>query len=266
MKHKLLIGLTTLLLLTGTSALMAQKKLFFIGDNDFPPFSFKQEGKIVGRDVEIVEAIAKRLKFEINIALFPFKRLLEFTKAGKCDGSFALFKTPEREQFAHYVTAKPLHESTYKLFVLKGKSFPFTSLEHLKGKTIGKNLGFAVSPEFDKMVRENVIKVVEAEGIRRNMINLYQGEVDAISANYHVLLHMTRNDDSLANLIKKGGDYEALARPIKEQRGAFLVLSKAAKNIADKPAMVQKINRVIGEMQADGSWGGIYQKYIGNGR
>ena len=83
--------------------------LKFVTDDNFEPFAYIENGRIKGIDCDIVREMGRRLGVEIGIELVPWKRLLFMTETGKCDGSFSLFKTKEREEFGIFAFPVPLH-------------------------------------------------------------------------------------------------------------------------------------------------------------
>jgi len=97
MKHFALIFLFIFSIANSIANAEIGKPLLILADDDFPPYSYRENGKITGFDVDIIEEMAKRLNLSIKIKLYPFKRLIVMTKSGKCDGSFSLFRTKERE-------------------------------------------------------------------------------------------------------------------------------------------------------------------------
>ena len=98
-----------------------------VGDDDYPPFTYSDKNdQVSGIDIELFQEVAKRLDVEINIRLVPWKRLLKMTKQGDVVGSFALFKTPERESFSLFTY--PIHRSTFKLFTTKNHNLNYSSV------------------------------------------------------------------------------------------------------------------------------------------
>lgn len=93
------------------------EKLVLAGDIDFAPFSYLNNKKPVGIDIDIAKQAAKRLNIEIDIKLFPWKRTLTSIKKGLADLGMALFRTSEREEYAEYT--HPVHYSDFVLFVKK---------------------------------------------------------------------------------------------------------------------------------------------------
>lgn len=239
-------------LLMTLSVSAKSKPLYFLGDDDFPPFSFEEKGKIVGIDVDIVKEAAKRLNLKVKIKLNSWKGLLRATEMGKCDGSFSLFKTAEREKYAMYTA--PVHYSTYMLFVKKEDGFKFSSVSDLYGKTVGLNKGFSISDDFDKAVKNKKIKVQYVNGDVINIKRLMAGKSDVLVGNLHTIQYTLKQ----LGLV---GKIKFLKTPITQKRGAFLVLSKKSKQ-KDKKHLQAKFQETIEEMYKDGTVQRIEQKYF----
>ena len=250
---KIILGVLVLCLLT-TVVGVAEQELFIVTDTEFPPFGYMENNKQVGIDIEMVNEIVRRLNLKIEIKMVPWNRLLAMTKKGTCDASFSLFKTEERERFALFVTAEPIHYSTYKYYVLKGKEFKYEKISDLYGKTIGINAGFNISDEFDKACEERKITKQEVEDTETNIKKLLGGRFDALVDNDLVLPFVAKKLGVLDRIV-------ALPKPAKEKRGAFLVLSKASENIEDKEALLKQINDTLTAMEKDGTIEEIINKY-----
>ncbi len=227
----------------------------FVGDDLFIPFSFEADGEIRGIDCDIIREMARRMGIRIEITLVPWKRLIEMTRAGLCDGAFSLFQTPERQEFALFADAQPIHESTFYFFVRKGEEFPFVHISDLSGKIIGLNRGFTISEVFDQAARERKFIVEEVEGIEPNIRKLMAGRIDTFVANYDVLRYNPLGRRLLGNEIL------FLPRPALEKRGAYLVLSRKG-SIKEKAGFIQRIDKTLKSMQEDGSYAKIYEKYL----
>lgn len=64
---------------------------------EYPPFEFQQQGKIVGFDIDLIQAIGKKLNKEILIQEMSFHSLIASLHAGKIDIAISSMTiTPER--------------------------------------------------------------------------------------------------------------------------------------------------------------------------
>lgn len=175
-----------------TSYASAQQNLTFVTLDNFPPYTWRENGNAKGIDTDIVNELADRLGLEIIIDFVPWKRVLAGTEKGAADGAFAAFKTAEREVFAYYVEP-PLHKSVYKVFVKKGKEFQFNDIRDLYGKIIGKNSGFHISDEFEQAGKDKKI-FIDDYGItmEQNIKKLNAGRFDGVVGNVDEILYIIK--------------------------------------------------------------------------
>ncbi|MCP4486640.1 MAG: amino acid ABC transporter substrate-binding protein [Gammaproteobacteria bacterium] len=250
-------GIILWIILSCFSVALHSETFNIVGDDDFPPFSFvDQKGQITGIDVELLNEMAKRLHITINISLVPWKRLLHMTKSGAAKGSFALFKTPERENFALFT--HPVHYSTYNLFTDKNKTFKFETIKDLYGKRIGINAGFVISQEFDGASARGDINLIEIYNYDDAFRRLHLGGIDAFVGNVLVVKYKVKNDSmkhkGISNIVN-------LPTPLKQSRGAFFVLSKAS-SLTGKSKWQAEIKSVLNALEHDGTVDKIIGKYI----
>ncbi len=238
------------LLIVSSISFAADRTLNLVCGENFPPFSYEENGIIKGMDVETVLEMAARLNIEVKIELKPWKRVLSMTELGKCDGAFSCFRTAERQKFAVYTA--PVNYSTYSIFVKKGEEFKFSSITDLYGKLFGKNRGLVVSDEFDQAVKEGNISLVEISSnlVDLAMLNRFDMFVDNLLLTQYQLKRK-----------KLTGQITPLPRPITKARGAYLIISKAAA-IKEKESLVKKMTKVLREIHSDGTIQKIQNKYL----
>ncbi len=252
------IGIALLLLIL-SQPLLSADTLLFVGDDDFPPYSYKENGRLVGIDIEIIEEMASRMTLDITIKLVPWQRLIIMTKNGQCDGSFSLFHTREREKYALYAFSQPIHVSRFPLFYKTDKSIQFNTIEDLYGKTIGINRGFSISREFDQAVKQGKIRVNIENEVDENIFLTANGRIDGFTNNYDVTKYKIKHVERLApykNMIHH------TQKSISDLRNAYVVLSKNATAIKNKEQMIHQINQTLMEMKQDGFYLKLHHRYL----
>jgi polar amino acid transport system substrate-binding protein len=228
-----------------------------VGDDDYPPFTYTDENKqIKGVDIELFQEMAKRLEIQINIKLVPWKRLLKMTETGDVMGSFALFKTPDRESFSLFT--HPIHYSTFKLFTTQKAGLNYTNIKDLYGKRIGIEAGFVISDEFDKASTRGDITLIQIYSFDDAFRRLLKGGIDAFVGNDLVVQHKIKHK---YKYIKNISDIIALTKPLKQVRGAYFVLSKAFP-LDDKLLWQTRFTETLKAMEQDGTSQRIIQKYL----
>ncbi len=124
------------------SAASAEKKTLHIGINaEYPPFSFYQDNKIVGFEIDLIQEIAKELGVETKVNDFPFEALLPQLEQKQLDFCIAaITPTPER---AKKVLFSDLYLSGDPLVIVSTKN-TVLSLETMseKGELIVVNEGY----------------------------------------------------------------------------------------------------------------------------
>ncbi|MBT9428589.1 transporter substrate-binding domain-containing protein [Candidatus Symbiopectobacterium endolongispinus] len=87
------------LLSTSLSALAAGAPIKAVTDATFPPMEFTENQKMTGFDIELVEAMGKKLDRPIQWTNVDFKGLIPSLTAGRADITVsAIYITPERQQ------------------------------------------------------------------------------------------------------------------------------------------------------------------------
>lgn len=227
-------------------------QLTFVAMDHFPPYSWTENGKKVGIDVDIIRVLSERSGIPMSIRFTPWKRVLNDIEKGKADGAFSFFYTKEREGVAIYIPT-PIHNSTYKLFVLKGAEFYFQSIKDLSGKSIGKNRGFYINEAFREAEKSQSIDVIEANTMVQNIEKLTKNRIDALVGNQQeVYYHLSK--------LGLSNEVVALPTPINLPKGAYLVISKVA-TIENKERIVQQLTDSLRTMKEEGVLEEIYARY-----
>ena len=79
-----------------TSAASAEDKLLVGTESSYAPFEFtNQDGKLVGFDIDLTEAIAKELGLEVEWMQMPFDGLIPAMLTGQVDMAAASFTITE---------------------------------------------------------------------------------------------------------------------------------------------------------------------------
>ena len=104
---------------------------------EYPPFETLKNGKIVGYDVDVIDAVAKKIGIKYEWKDMNFDGLISALQFKKIDIVIAgISSSPEREKVVNF--SIPYHES--KTAYIMNKNNPMT-MEELKGKTFGVDLG-----------------------------------------------------------------------------------------------------------------------------
>lgn len=233
---------------------LKEDTLSLIGVRKTEPWVYEEGGVVKGIDYEVFQEIAKRLGFDFQIQMLPFRRALLFLEQGKKEAILLIYYKKEREGFLEYVIDEPMHFSTYFVYVVKGKEFEINSIEDLYGKKIGKNRGFTISDEFDEAVRSGKILIDEVETRDQNIEKLLLGRIDAFVSNYA----------SAQFVLKKMGMLDKihhLEYPLVD-KGVYLAFSKKSPNIVEMDELVKAVTKTLIEIKEDGTYQQIVDRYL----
>ena len=230
-----------------------EKAIHFVTDDNFPPYSYLENGKIVGYDIDVLKEIEKELNIKIEIEAIPWNRVLKYIESGKADGGFSLFKTDEREVWSTFIEP-PIRKSTFVIFTKVGNEFQCNSLNDLKNKKVGINRGFSINDEFDKLKLLNKINVIESEDETLNFKLLQNDRIDCYVGNYF----------SSSNWLSKSGlknEFSILDYQVVPSRPAYIVLSKKSKykNIYK---IKMDISNVLIKLNNNGKMNELLSNYI----
>jgi polar amino acid transport system substrate-binding protein len=232
----------------------AESPLQFLADRDFAPYSMVIDGEPTGIDVDVFNEAARRAGLELNIQTQPLETVLERLKNGSCDGALTLFRSPDRERYALFMEATPVHYSDYVLFTKVGGRFPFNSYDDLAGKVIGMVVGLDLGPEFAAARAKGDMLVKEYQDQRAIMAGLLGGEIDAFAGNIDVTYYRLKAMGMTSSVVY-------LDRKLLTGKPSYAVLSRAAKR-EDKAEIIQALERALDQMSKDGTYNAIARRYL----
>ena len=213
-------------------------RLVMVTEATFPPYEFREGGKIVGIDVDLMKAVAKKTGRELVVEDMSFDSVIAAVQAGKADvAASGITVTDERKRqvgFSHpYVTAQQV--------VIVPKDSEIRGSADLKGKRIGVQHGTTG----DLYVTRNIREPERFPNGSLAVAALDAGKLDAVvldgePSKVHVALH--------ENLV-------ILDEPLTTEEYAIAVNRK-------NTALLEEINAVIDELRENGGLEKIKAKYV----
>jgi polar amino acid transport system substrate-binding protein len=119
---------TFLLALTGYS--WADTQAISIVTHEWAPYNYSENGSLKGSSVEIVRAIAKKIKANIDIQIFPNMRATAMLNKNPRTMLISMMRTPEREK--KYKWIGPLDNSSIYFYKKKGNPVAILTLADAK--------------------------------------------------------------------------------------------------------------------------------------
>lgn len=216
----------------------------YVGTNaEFYPFEYLENGKIVGFDAELIEAIGKKLNKEIVWKNIAFDGLLPALQSKKIDVIIAgMTATPERKKFVNF--SDPYFVSSQMIIVNTDdeKSKDITSYESLPNHSVGVVLGYTGDVAVSKL--EN-IDVQRFNGASEAIMSLISKKVQAVVI----------DSEPAKNYVKNNKGLKLISTDIAKEEYSIAV-SKENKKLAED------INLAYKELVSDGTFEKLITKYF----
>lgn len=157
-----------------------KKNVLIMGTSaDYPPFEYvktEKSNNIIGFDVDLANALAKKLGYKIQVKDIDFSGLIQSLKSGEVDLVLAgMTPTPQRKKNVDfsdiYYTAK------YEIISKKGSGI--NTLNDLKGKTVGVQLGSIQETKAKEINKTIPINIQSRDRIPDMIEELKSGRFDA---------------------------------------------------------------------------------------
>lgn len=225
-----------------------------VGDDAYPPYSFKEKGKITGIYTDIIQQALATMKDSSNVTAMPWKRGLSGLKTKSIDALFPPYFRPKQRPYMDYST-DILNETLVIVCNAKVsgrlKSFP----GDYKGISLGKNAGFAPGAAIDDAVKKKVLKIHEAKGMTANLKKLINNRVncyvnDRLSILYELKKMAARGEYDGSSIVE--------THILGVEKG-YVAINKGAS--AEAKAFINKFNEAIEGMKASGKIDEIIAKY-----
>nr|WP_316639231.1 transporter substrate-binding domain-containing protein [uncultured Roseateles sp.] len=179
-----------------TSAVLAHagEKVVLLGDDDYAPYAYVENGEFKGTYVELLGKAAELLKpaYEVELRPRPWKRGLADLESGAALGLFPPGLKRERAYISPYSVV--LYRETVVLFcnpdvmAKPRKQFP----DDFNGVTVGVNAGFLLSARLIDAANAGKIVLSEAKGNEPNLKKLAAKRIDCYASDRGAALHTAR--------------------------------------------------------------------------
>lgn len=243
MKKNIIILIVTLLttIMTGCSNKEESDGKIRLGTSpDYPPFEFKEEGKVVGLDIDLVTLIAKHLNKDVEIIEMDFASLIPALQADKID-VIASGLTITKERLENIDFSDTYYHAAIVSITKKDKSI--NEVADLANKKIGTQLG-SIMENFIKEQKNNYpnISIISLA----NNINLLQelklGRIDSLLVEEGQIKEILSNNPGLtAKIIARTGDGYALGFAKNSKlTDEFNLLIKELDNLGEINSIKQK--------------------------
>lgn len=218
------------------------KEIVFGTDAEYPPFGYMNEqNQISGFDIDLVDAISKKVGFEYKFIKVGFDALIPALKSGKIDAIAAsMSATDERRKSVDFTDP---YIFTKNLYLKMATNKDITSKDQLKTKRIGAMLG---------TVQESVAnsikgaKVMPTEGIAGSIMNLKAGKVDVVIVDSSVGYGYLKKNKDIINWLEESDGSDGFAMAFDKDK---------------QTQLLAKFNQALKDIKQDGTYDKLLEKY-----
>lgn len=230
-------------LLLGALFPLQAETLVVLGDDSYAPVVFTRDGKPAGVLVRILEHAQTLTGDKYDIRLSPWKRAYELAARGE-GGVVGVSFNQDRAKIFDF--SKPFYDDDIQVVTLQGKSFNYSQLADLKGKTIGGVNGASYGEEVDSAIAKGLFIVERDVGQSGRLRKLMAGRLDAafIGNGAAGLESVIANDPELKS---NRARFVALPKPLTKDP-LHLAFAKSM----DKSAAVARFDAAIEKMRKNG--------------
>lgn len=222
----------------------ADKELLIGSDTSFMPFEFQKDGKYVGFDVDLWDAVAKIINVKYKLQPMDFNGLIPALQTHNLDGAFAgITIKDERKKVVDF--SAPYYESGLSVLVRADNS-PIKSPDQLDGKRIATKQATS-SVDYLKANVKNA-QVSSFPNIDNAFLELQAGRVDAVVFDTPVVAYY-------ANTAGKGAT-KVLTPPLRSGEYYGFAFPKGSD-------LTPKVDAALKTLTANGQYAVLYEKWFG---
>lgn len=218
-------------------------ELTVCSDAPYPPFEFEDEdGNWTGFDIDIMRAFADTYGLGLNVSVQPFDGIWLKPAAGDCDiVASAMTITDDRAENALF--SDPYYNAAQSLMVRSDDAEIYTDLASLDGKTIAVQAGTTGATYAEENASGATIQ--EFDDPAAMFLALDANQVDAILQDLPVNVER----------VKEMGTTTVTAVFETDENYGFAAA-------LDNTDLIDALNEVLAEMQADGRYDALFSKYF----
>ena len=224
-----------------------EKKIIVGTDAAYAPFTYMDKGKIVGFDIDIVDAVMEEAGYEYEIKNMGWDALFESTRqADQLDLAVcAITISDDRKQT--YDFSAPYYQSTH--MIMTNKDTPVKSANDLKGLTVGVLNGSTGQMAAEQILGKNSPDIKKYESDAVSIMSLKNGAVDSVIADNTVINeYLKNNPNDQFKTLEDHKNFDA------EFYG--LMLPKNSELTAE-------LDKALKKIIANGTYSKIYEKWLG---
>jgi polar amino acid transport system substrate-binding protein len=208
--------------------------------------SQNEKGEIVGFDIEVVQALAKKAGIEVKFVNTPWEGI--FNALGQGDRDMVVSAVTITEERKATMDFSDPYFDAQQLIAVK-ETRKVAKLADLKTLKVGVQSGTTGDEAVTRLLGKTSTNIKRFESTPLALKELEAGGVDAVVADNGVVIHYVANNP--------GGKFKTVSDKdfVPEQYGIALKKGNAE--------LLAKVNKGLADIKADGSYDAIYTRYFG---
>ena len=220
-----------------------QKVLKVGAETTFPPFEFTEGDKYVGFDIDLADAVAKKMGYKMEFKSMGFDALIPALQSNDIDMIAAgINATPERAKAV--IFSEPYFKEGGFIVVVNKNNTTINGLADLKGKKVVTQIGTIPTD----MAKKAGAQVKEVDTNSQAFNEIKAGTADATILDNAVAMYY----------LKQGGNADLkMVGQATDPEGTVWAFRKSDTALRDQA------NKALEELKADGTYQKIYEKWFG---
>lgn len=223
---------------------LSQTKTIRVGtEGTYAPFSFHQEGKLTGYDIEVVNEIAKRLGLTVEYKETQWDGMFAGLNAKRFD-LIANQVSPNPERAKKYIFSQPYNVSR-AVIVTRADNDQIQSFADLKGLRAAQS----ATSNYTELARAAGATLVTVDSLAQNLELVKQGRVDAtVNEQIAVLDYFQKHPNAGLKIAVKND----------------ATVPSAFTFLKGNEDVVAQFDKALAEMRADGTLKALSIKWFGD--
>lgn len=233
---------------SGSGGTEQKAKVLRVGtEATYPPFEFAKDGsaELQGFDIDLVNAVAKRIGYTTDIRNMGFDALIPAITSKQLDVAISgMSITPEREKIVNFTT--PYYDAG-SVIVTKASDTSINTLKDLEGKVVAAQIASTGSDEAKAVPG---VTVKDFNDIPSVLQELRSGGVVAAVFDEPVAAYYLKLAPGEFRMIRTGNPSIPIGMAINKENTELL----------------KNINKALADMKADGEYNALSEKWFGTAK
>ena len=243
MKKLLTLALAAIMLtamFAGCGAEKTDNVITMATSADFPPYEYYENDKIVGIDIEIMEAVCEKIGMTLQPEDMSFDSVIGAAQTGKADIAMSgITITEDRKNMVNFTI--PYTSTAQSIIVVKDGAI--ATKADIEGKKIGVQINTTGDTQVTEEFGDDAVERFQNGALA--VESLKNGKIDCVVIDGEVAKALVEANEGL-EIIADAYSIEEYAIALKK----------------DNTELLEKINGALEELLADGTIDAIMDKYI----